>query len=60
MVALLDTRTLHLKLSVEDEKHEGATLSFKNELDDEKESTTLMHFITKSFSCDMTKRYHQR
>ena len=60
MVALLDMRTLHLKLSVEDEKHEGATLSFKNELDDEKESTTLMYFITKSFSCDMTKRYHQR
>ena len=60
MVALLDMRTLHLNLSVEDEKHEGATLSLKNELDDEKESTTLMHFIMKSFFCDMTKRYHQR
>ena len=48
------------KLSVEDEKHEGATLSFKNELDDEKGSTTLMHFIMKYLFCDMTKRYHQR
>ena len=60
MVALLDMMTLHLNLSVEDEKHEGATLSFKNELDDKKESTTLMHFIKKFFFCDMTKRYHQR
>ena len=60
MVALLDMRTLHLKLSVEDEKHEGATLSFKNELDYEEESTTLIHFIMKSLFCDMTKRYHQR
>ena len=60
MVALLDMRTLHLNLSVEDEKNEGAALSFKNELGDEKESTTLMHFITRSLFCDMTKRYHQR
>ena len=59
MVVLLDMMTLHLKLSVE-EKHEGATLSFKNELDDEKQSTTLMHFIIESLFCDMTKRYHQR
>ena len=57
MVALLDMRTLHLNLSVEDEKHDGAT---SYELDDEKGSTTLMHFIMKSLFCDMTKRYHQR
>ena len=55
MVGLFDMRTLHLKLSVEDEKHEGATLSFKNELDDEKQSTTLMHFIMKSLFCTRLK-----
>jgi len=60
MVVLLDMMTLHLKLSVEDKKHEGATLSFKNELDDEKQTTTLTIFILESLFCDMSKRYHQR